>query len=122
MVYINRNTGEVFNAEKPTLENLCDGQVNAQFTRDLELLASRMGVDDNGSITINIIVEKKYDGEGAECLYIGAESGLKLPKIKMLDKSPKHISRDGEIVIKGERQSLFDYTDESHQLEGGNNE
>lgn len=117
IVYINRNTGEVFNAEKVTLENLCGGWVSDQFTRDLELLASRMVPDDNGSITIEIKVVKQYDGEGAECLMIGAESSLKLPKVKMLDDKVKHISLDGGVVIKGDRQSLFDdYTDESHQI------
>ena len=117
IVYINRNSGEVFNAEKVTLENLCGGWVSDQFTRDLELLASRMVPDDNGSITIEIKVAKQYDGEGAECLMIGAESSLKLPKVKMLDDKVKHISLDGGVVIKGDRQSLFDdYTDESHQI------
>lgn len=121
IVYINRNTGEVFNAEKVTLENLCGGWVSEQFTRDMELLASRMAPDDNGSITIEIKVAKQFDGEGAECLLIGAESNLKLPKVKMVDTNVKHISSDGEVVIKGERQNLFDtYTDESHQLGNDN--
>lgn len=122
MVYVNRNTGEIFDAEKVTLANVCDGWVSDQFTRDLELLASRMVPDDSGSITIEIKVAKQFDGEGAECLVIGADSSLKLPKVKMLDSKVKHISSDGEVCIKGERQSLFDnYTDESHQIDGGNN-
>ena len=119
MVYVNRQTGEIFDAEKVTLSNLCGGWVSDQFTRDLQLLASRMVQEDKGSITIKIAVQKKFDGEGAECLYIGAESNLELPKVKMVDSKEKHIKDDGEVVEKGERQSLFDnYTDESHQIEG----
>ena len=119
MAYINRNTGEIFDAEKVTLSNLCGGWISDQFNNDLQLLAGRMAQDDTGSITIEIKVAKKFDGEGAECLYIGAESSLKLPKVKMVDDVAKHISSDGEVVIKKERQSLFDnYTDESHQIEG----
>lgn len=119
MVYVNRNTGEIFDAEKVTLSNLCGGWISDQFNSDLSLLARRMEQEDKGSITIKIIVQKKFDGEGSECLYIGAESSLELPKVKMADQKAKHIKDDGEVVNKGDRKSLFDdYTDESHQIEG----
>lgn len=118
MVYVNRQTGEIFDAEKVTLENLCDGWVNGQFAADLQLLASRMVQDDKGSISIKITVQKKFDGDGAECLFIGAESSLELPKVKMADQKAKHIKENGEVVERGERQNLFDaYTDGSHQIE-----
>lgn len=119
IVYVNRNTGEIFNAEKVTLSNLCDGWISDQFNNDLQLLAGRMVQDDTGSITIEIKVTKKFDGEGAECLYISAESSMKLPKVKMVDIGAKHIGSNGEVVVKKEQQSIFDiYTDESHQIEG----
>lgn len=118
MVYVNRQTGEIFDAEKVTLENLCDGWVSGQFAADLQLLASRMVQDDKGSISIKITVQKKFDGDGAECLFIGTESSLELPKVKMADQKAKHIKENGEVVERGERQNLFDaYTDGSHQIE-----
>lgn len=118
MVYVNRQTGEIFDAEKVTLDNLCGGWVSDQFAADLRLLAGRMVQDDKGNITIKIAVQKKFDGDGAECLFIGAESSLELPKVKMADQKAKHIKEDGEVVETGARQSLFDtYTDGSHQIE-----
>lgn len=119
MVCVNRHTGEVFYAEEVNLCNLCGGWVNDQFKRDLELLAGRMVPDDGGAISIEIKVQKQFDGEGTECLMIGVETGMKLPKVKMVDETPKHISSTNEVVIKGERQSLVDCIDVDHQIGGG---
>jgi len=107
-VYVNRNTGEIFNATEVSLNNLCEGWVNSQFVSDLSLLAKRMVNEDKGCITIKIAVGKTYDGEGAEVLVIGATSELTLPKVKMEDKKMKHINEDGVVLEKEERSSLFD--------------
>lgn len=107
-VYVNRNTGEIFNAKEVGLETLCDGFVNSQFISDLSLLAKRMVNEDKGKITIQITVGKTYDGEGAEVLVIGATSELTLPKVKMEDNKPKHINEQGVVLEHEERQSLFE--------------
>lgn len=108
VVYVNRNTGEAFDAKEVTLDNLCDGMVKEQFCRDLSMLAVRMVAGDKGSITIKVIVEKSFDGDGAECLNIGTETSLDLPKIKMLDSKAKNINEQGIVLTKEERQNLFE--------------
>lgn len=107
-VYVDRKTGEIFNAEEVNLMNLCSGLVNTQFMGDLELLSRRMNVDDKGSITINIKVEKKYNNVGEQIILIDVESGLTLPKAKMSDPKEKVIADSGEVMEKHERNNLFE--------------
>ena len=108
VVYVNRKTGEIFDAELLTLSNLCNGQVEEQFQNDLHLLSSRMVKGDTASITIKITCGKDITDNGEPIMVIAAESSLALPKVKIEDTVPKNINEQNDVLIKKEPKNLFD--------------
>lgn len=53
MKYVNKQTGEVYQAEEVDLKNLCDGDLNFLFTGEFRKLINELDIGDKGNITIN---------------------------------------------------------------------
>lgn len=54
MEYVNKQTGEVYQAEEVDLKNLCDGDLNFLFTGEFRKLINELDIGEKGNITINI--------------------------------------------------------------------
>ena len=106
-VYINRNTGEVFDAESLTLSNICNGTLERQFQDDLHLLASRMLCQDIASINIKIICSRDISEQGEPVMSFAYETKLDLPKVKSKDENLQYINQQNEVLIKKEPADLF---------------
>ncbi len=60
MEYVNKRTGEVYQAEEVDLNNLCDGDLNFLFTGEFRKLINELDIGDKGNITINIKAAKAW--------------------------------------------------------------
>ena len=100
MEYVNKRTGEVYQAEEVDLKNLCDGDLNFLFTGELD-------IGDKGNITINIKASKNLDATGDEAIFVEAQLGTKYPKAVISDNNAKKVAENGQVVQKIE-SGMFD--------------
>ena len=102
MEYVNKQTGEVYQAEEVDLKNLCDGDLNFLFTGEFRKLIS-----EKGNITINIKASKNLDATGDEAIFVEAQLGTKYPKAVISDNNAKKVAENGRVVQKVE-SGMFD--------------
>lgn len=89
MEYVNKQTGEVYQAEEVDLNNLCDGDLNFLFTGEFRKLINELDIGDKGNITINIKASKSLDATGDEAIFVEAQFGTKYPKVVISDNNAK---------------------------------
>lgn len=107
MEYVNKQTGEVYQAEEVDLKNLCDGDLNFLFTGEFRKLINKLDIGDKGNITINIKASKSLDATGDEAIFVEAQLGTKYPKAVILDNNAKKVAENGRVVQKVE-SGMFD--------------
>lgn len=93
MEYVNKQTGEVYQAEEVDLKNLCDGDLNFLFTGEFRKLINELDIGDKGNITINIKASKSLDATGDEAIFVEAQLGTKYPKAVISDNNAKKSCR-----------------------------
>ena len=81
MEYVNKQTGEVYQAEEVDLKNLCDGDLNFLFTGEFRKLINELDIGDKGNITINIKASKNLDATGDEAIFVEAQLALNILKL-----------------------------------------
>ena len=91
MEYVNKQTGEVYQAEEVDLKNLCDGDLNFLFTGEFRKLINELDIGDKGNITINIKASKSLDATGDEAIFVEAQLGTKYPKAVISDNNAKKL-------------------------------
>lgn len=89
MEYINKKTGEVFQADEVTLSNLCDGDLDFIFKGEFRKLINELSVGDKGSINITVKVNRDFDASMDEVIQVECLLGTKYPKIKLSDENKK---------------------------------
>ena len=102
MEYVNKQTGEVYQAEEVDLKNLCDGDLNFLFTGEFRKLINELDIGDKGNITINIKASKSLDATGDEAIFVEAQLGTKYPKAAISDNNAKKVAENGQVVQKVE--------------------
>lgn len=98
MEYINKKTGEVFQADEVTLSNLCDGDLDFIFKGEFRKLIAEMNAGDKGSIAISIKVNKDFDASMDEVIAVECLINTKYPKIRLSDENKKRIGEDGKVL------------------------
>ena len=107
MEYVNKQTGEVYQAEEVDLKNSCDGDLNFLFTGEFRKLINELDIGDKGNITINIKASKSLDTTGDEAIFVEAQLGTKYPKAVISDNNAKKVAENGQVVQKIE-SGMFD--------------
>ena len=107
MEYVNKQTGEVYQAEEVDLKNLCDGDLNFLFTGEFRKLTFELDIGEKGNITINIKASKNLDATGDEAIFVEAQLGTKYPKAVISDNNAKKVAENGRVVQKVE-SGMFD--------------
>lgn len=106
MEFVDKKTGEIFEVEETNLMNICGGDVDRCFKRELSKLIAQMAPGDKGGITIKIKLEAGFkEGIGEVCVM---EAGLstKYPSISIVDVQENMQTEEGEIVRRKEK-NLF---------------
>lgn len=91
MEYVNKRTGEVYQAEEVDLNNLCDGDLNFLFTGEFRKLINELDIGDKGNITINIKASKSLGATGDEAIFVEAQLSTKYPKAVISDNNAKKL-------------------------------
>ena len=107
MEYVNKQTGEVYQAEEVDLKNLCDGDLNFLFTGEFRKLINELDIGDKGNITINIKASKSFDATGDKAIFVEAQVSTTYPKAVISDNNAKKVAENGRVVQKVE-SGMFD--------------
>lgn len=100
MEYVNKQTGEIYQAEEVDLKNLCDGDLNFLFTGEFRKLINDLNIGDKGNITINVKVSKNLDATGDEAIFVEAQLSTKYPKVVISDNNEKKLPKMARLFKK----------------------
>ena len=100
MEYVNKQTGEIYQAEEVDLKNLCDGDLNFLFTGEFRKLINDLNIGDKGNITINVKVSKNLDATGDEAIVVEAQLSTKYPKVVISDNNAKKLPKMARLFKK----------------------